>query len=133
MQYCKRRKFCAVHIYSRISRRALHARKYYVSENKNHIRTHRIDWCENMTTRHASYGLMRENLAARKYLFYSMILLITDQSTQQVPQSPSTGLANKLHVTLHVRGWAHMTCNNMIRGVIMCTGQCTPLQKWNKY
>ena len=54
----------AQYIFSRISRRALDARKYDVSEKMNYYRSNRkICPRENVTR-----GLMRENLAARKYL-----------------------------------------------------------------
>ena len=42
----------AQYTFSRISRRALDARKFYASENSNHKRTNRIKWFvrENITT-----------------------------------------------------------------------------------
>ena len=65
----KRRKFRAVHIFH-ISRRALDARKFDVSENYNHNRTSRINgMCVKIKPReYASQGLMRENLAVRIYV-----------------------------------------------------------------
>ena len=55
----------AQNICSRISRSALDARKYDVSEKMKHYRSNRINYemRENVTK-----GFMRENLAARKYL-----------------------------------------------------------------
>ena len=62
----------AQYIFSHISRRVLDARKYDVSEKINHYNSDRINYRmrENWSTRKYNilYSLMREHLAARKYL-----------------------------------------------------------------
>ena len=57
-------------VFSRISRMALDAQKYDVSEKVNQNSTKKINFymCENLVIRNAFYGFMRENVPARKYI-----------------------------------------------------------------
>ena len=76
--YCRQESF-AQYIFSCISHSALDARKYDVCEKMKHIdqielitRCVKICPCENVTK-----GLMRENLAARKYLNSQYMLVLS--------------------------------------------------------
>ena len=72
----------AQYIFSCISRRALYARKFDVSENYYHNRTNRINW------------YMGENLAARKYVRLQHSPLPTSLSCASCRQCGSTAVVS---------------------------------------
>ena len=74
--YCKRKIF-AQYKFSCISRRALSARKFDVSENYNHNRTNRIKWYvrENQTTRILLLGLDARTFIWPKISTFTVIYL----------------------------------------------------------
>ena len=77
--YCKL-EISAQYTFSRFSRMALCARKYDVSEKINQTRTKRTNSYlrEILVARKCLLGLMREDLAARKYLRLQYMYMYTN-------------------------------------------------------